>query len=160
MLAAAGANMDKLACLLEAGLDPNSKSKEGRTALHYICRIESFEGFVGTFGADMVWILIEKGADVNAQDHEGNAPLHDLCNLCISGLEVLALQSRNAIISSVKLLISAGADINITNGAGMSPADRLIQYLRDRDYESEKERQYLETVLQVLRDSWHLPRHI
>ncbi|KAJ7566286.1 hypothetical protein O6H91_02G095700 [Diphasiastrum complanatum] len=61
-------DVDGVKCLLDSGVDVNSKDFDGRTALH----LAACEG-----QKEVVELLVHKGADVNATDRWGSTPLAD-----------------------------------------------------------------------------------
>jgi ankyrin repeat protein len=89
--------------LLDAGADVNNRSVNGWTALMAAITPASFRGNPG-----LVELLIGKGADLDASMTEnGQAPLH------------LALFSEEPEIA--KMLVVAGADINLRMKSGTTP---------------------------------------
>ncbi|KAI0447555.1 ankyrin repeat-containing domain protein [Xylaria telfairii] len=87
--------------LLEAGADPNARSKLGRTCLH----------FANPELPDLIDVLIGGGADVNATDFEGHSPL----------LAMINPQGRldaKPDLPAFKRLIQNGADVGIASNAG------------------------------------------
>jgi ankyrin repeat protein len=91
-------DMAAIRSLLAAGIDPNVKDDEGRTAL-----IAAAAGGQ----TEIVKLLLEKGAEVNARNQQGETAL-----FVASGIGEGA--------EMVKELIKRGADINIETG-GMTP---------------------------------------
>ena len=91
-------NLDKIRCLVNNGVDINTKGEYGETALIH-----------ATDNADkkIVRRLIELGADINSQDDEGwTALIHAIF---IKSIEI------------AKLLIKSGADVNIKDNNGQTP---------------------------------------
>ena len=111
--AAAGGRLEIAAMLLANGAKVNAHGPNGMTALMF-----------AAFGdPEMVALLLQNGADINARDHDGNTAL-----ICASGpfsrtwetddgaSNTLRTLSGNAEV--VRLLVSAGADVNVENDAG------------------------------------------
>ncbi|XP_071082503.1 poly [ADP-ribose] polymerase tankyrase-2-like [Haliotis cracherodii] len=89
--------------LLLHGADVNSARKVGgSTALHCACdnKNENME---------IIQCLIEAGSDVNAQDEYSYTALHNAC-----------LLSKE---SAIRLLIQAGADVNVLHSSGNNPLE-------------------------------------
>ncbi len=108
---------DVMIALLSAGADVNASAKFGGTALHLTTVLRNH---------DLAEILIQHGADVNAlgkhltsRDLDGT-PLHWAVKLAETPM--------------VDQLILAGADMNIKNSAGRTPAHAArFYYLRARN---------------------------
>jgi ankyrin repeat protein len=99
--AAGSGNLDAVKEFLDDGVDVNSSSNSGYTAL----LASSLRGYTA-----VVKVLIEHGADVNARDNDGDFPL--LASISNGHTDV------------AKLLLENGADINMKNRRGVTP---LIQ---------------------------------
>jgi ankyrin repeat protein len=106
--AAIGGKLERMEALLAQGIDVNSKTGTGRTALM---------GASFTGNARVVKTLLAYGADVNLADNAGTTALMD------------ALVFGNEDI--VNLLITAGADVNaaVINKAKKTGRDNLIKIL-------------------------------
>jgi ankyrin repeat protein len=87
-----------LRMLVDAGIDPNQRTRYGDTVLHEFCRI------------DVVTILVPLGADVNARNYRGATPLLAACS------EEKALA-----------LMAAGADTQVRTDRDESILDRARQ---------------------------------
>lgn len=87
----------KIAGLISAGADVNAKEEDGWTALHNA----AWDGH-----AEACKILLSLGADANALDFEGDSAL------------LFAARHSDAIC---KHLISAGADVNVSSNARVTP---------------------------------------
>jgi ankyrin repeat protein len=85
--------------LLEFGLDPNQRNKNGETPLRR------------SFDAESTALLLKYGADPNAQNNEGVTPLQT------------AMYSNT---ENVSLLLKAGADPNIPNNDGETPLHEVF----------------------------------
>jgi HEAT repeat protein len=85
--------------LLNAGANPNAKSRDGRSALH---------GAALQGGFETVQLLLNAGADPNAIDDRGQSPLHQA-----------VMGDANPLI--VDALLKAGAKTNITSQEGETP---------------------------------------
>eukprot|EP00698_Gefionella_okellyi_P011444 TRINITY_DN3015_c1_g2_i1.p1 TRINITY_DN3015_c1_g2~~TRINITY_DN3015_c1_g2_i1.p1 ORF type:complete len:278 (-),score=63.28 TRINITY_DN3015_c1_g2_i1:555-1388(-) len=106
-------NCDGIATLLAAGADPNVRDFDLRTPLFDVCH----DGNVACANA-----LLSGGASVNARDVRGMTPLHE----CVSGSAVSRMPKM------VQLLLAYGADVNVRNSVGQTPADVLSkQHTRD-----------------------------
>jgi len=103
--------------LLDAGLDPNLRDRQGRTPLH---RADS-----SAAACPATERLLARGAEVNARDDRGWTPLHAAWNAP----------------AKVQALLRAGADRDATNREGLRPVDvaealdatRAVRLLRDED---------------------------
>ncbi len=96
-------NMDILYLLLRRGADVNAIS-HGETALHKVVQFNNLK---------FAEILLKEGANPNITDSiRGNTPLH------------YAVSSRNA--SMISLLMSYGADMDVENNAGDTPARYIL----------------------------------
>ena len=92
--------MDMIKIVLSNGGDINKRdTARNRTALHYAVEIPS------RLTTEPLLYLIRNGANVNAQDVNGDTPL-----FFASGVEN---------DEAVRILISAGADVNIRNNEGL-----------------------------------------
>jgi len=97
-------------------LDHNPKliftpARTGKTMLHYAVR----HGLT-----QCVRVLLERGAKVNKQDYIGRTPLHRV-------FSIRSVKTRREI---AQLLVDAGADVTITNTAGMS----VLEAVREPEY--------------------------
>lgn len=90
---------DKLKASLARGADPNAREKDGTTPLFYV---------ISYGGTNLATTLIDAGADVNARaTNFMGTPL------------IFAAQSFH--VSTVKLLIARGADVNEPDTSGFTP---------------------------------------
>lgn len=126
--AAISGHLDVADLLLQHGADIDAGSKEGGTALHYLC--ECFTSPIAPNPLTQCQWLINHKASVNAVDHNGDTPLHK--------------SAWNGHLAPAELLIAAGADLNVTNKDGMTPLDNalrqnqtaIVDLLRKRDPKS------------------------
>lgn len=88
---------DLMTLFLDYGAPLEVTGKEGKTALHYACRVQSY---------DIALILITRGSDVNTTDDFGWTALHYACG--------------NLDDKIASLLIAHGANVNITDTRGES----------------------------------------
>jgi ankyrin repeat protein len=96
--AAGSGNLDAVKEFLDDGVDVNSSSNSGYTAL----LASSLRGHL-----PVVKVLIEHGANVNARDNDGDFPL------------LASISSGHTDIA--ELLLENGADINMKNRRGVTP---------------------------------------
>ncbi|KAI9660703.1 MAG: hypothetical protein M1821_010055 [Bathelium mastoideum] len=105
--------LEVLQILLDHGLSPDARDKEGMTPLSKACMLDSVSH-------SAIRMMIEKGADVNAIAENtnwtpctpGDTPLHLSTYYCLP--EVLAV------------LLSAGANVHNKNDNGETPLNKLI----------------------------------
>ncbi|MBF0500201.1 MAG: ankyrin repeat domain-containing protein [Candidatus Riflebacteria bacterium] len=128
LMAAKDDGLDQVKRILEEGGDPNAKDSMGRNALHY-CQ-----------SREMVELLVKGGTDPKASDLRGEGPalgigvgkLAVLEALIKAGVDVncrgvdgwcplLSACSRKNSLSAVKLLVAAGARIDIGDTEGRTP---------------------------------------
>lgn len=98
--------------LVHAGAAVNATNKEGRTALH--------KALAWTH-LDIARFLLKRGAEVDINALSGGTPLH---LACWSG----------GTIEGVRLMVEAGADINIVNGFLGSPAQAVCRRASPLDW--------------------------
>lgn len=101
---------DSVKVLLDAGAKVNAKDDIGQTALMYASGVYDHLSYACAGGhcVDIVKILLAFKADVNVKDnYQGNTAL------------ISAAKNGNAEIA--KLLIEAGADVNLANNDGNTP---------------------------------------
>lgn len=82
-------NIHALTYCIKSGIDVNSKTDEGKAAIHYACEKGCF---------DIVKYLIDNKADVDLKQDDGKYPIHIAAERLHSEL--------------VKLLVERGADVN------------------------------------------------
>jgi ankyrin repeat protein len=105
--------------LIAGGAKPTGGDNEGFTPLHRCCQEEpqpkaeeeaedSYKEKLDNAKAEISKILIAKGANLSAMDLKGQqTPLH--------------LSSLNGLVAVTGVLLSAGADFNVTNRIGQTP---------------------------------------
>ncbi len=138
-------NLVKMKVLLEGGVDLSTPILIGEEY-----ELEDYDEISLLFYAirnyasmEALELLLEYGLDIKACDDTGISALdtaikfkrHDIINLCIkkgldvnissrkSGITPLMLASCFNNIRTAELLLENGADINATDGSGMSPKD-------------------------------------
>jgi len=92
-------NPELIAVLINAGVQVNSRTEDGSTALMWAASDSN---------AEVIEILIKAGADVNAQNSDGLTPL-----MCAA--------EYNSCTVVITTLIKAGADVHIRNVDGLTP---------------------------------------
>ena len=108
----------RLSALLKAGADIHETDKNGVTPLHHAVRFRS---------PAAVETLLLRGANVNqACKRSGSTPLHRA--VTTTGAPGTAGKQAEA-IEIIKLLLKFGADPQLKNKLGKTPAD----YVRDRE---------------------------
>jgi len=105
--------------LIEGGAKPTGGDKEGFTPLHRCCQEEPqpaseeeaediYKEKLDNAKAEIAKILISKGANLGARDLKGQqTPLH--------------LSAMNGLVAVTDALVSAGADVNVTNKIEQTP---------------------------------------
>ena len=131
-LAAETGSVDATKRLLDAGASVTARDQIGGTPLTWACGLGS---------ADTVQLLLEKGADVSVVDVNGLTPLIWAAGIGkpetvavilakkpelnlkdgVTGDTALMRAVRSGKAESVKMLIVAGADVNLNNKQGYSP---------------------------------------
>ncbi|MDA7522854.1 ankyrin repeat domain-containing protein [bacterium] len=104
-------NLDILAYLIESGADVNAVNGDGETPLHAMIRYNHFK---------QVELLLREGANAQTKDMDSGYPLHSAAWHDSQGIEL------------AKLLISSGADINISNRRGWTPLDVALEHDRPK----------------------------
>ena len=94
------ASVETVTACLEAGADPNAKTKSGETPLHSAAMYSSDPAIIAK--------LVEAGADLEAQGKFGDAPLHDAASI----------NDHPAIIAA---LVEAGANLQARDQMGQTP---------------------------------------
>jgi len=95
-------NLEELSCLIQSGVDLNTKDRDGRTALHHVIETNRINHDEKLQCLDR---LIGAGADLNAQDNTKLTALH------------LGIKNPDGL----KKLLRAGANPNIQNIKGNTP---------------------------------------
>ena len=101
--------------LLKAGANVNQTNSVGQTVLHGNCACLRW----GPSNSDVTHILLSHNADVHLQDAYGRTALHYAC--------------KTAELDKVKLLLEAGAELNIVDGSGFTELQLAAQSDRDPD---------------------------
>lgn len=127
VIAAANANWDLGAFLLQAGADPNA-AEQGWPALHQVIRTRNLNiGFfphpepVGTMSSmDFAAALISRGADVNARI---TSPIIDGFRgfWTQNGATPILVAAKGADAEMMRLLAAHGADASLANERGTTP---------------------------------------
>lgn len=121
--------------LLEHGANPNHRNKRQETALHK------------AMDSEIAHLLLEHGADPNAQEFDGQTPLQKVAEAGRSEtVKVLLAAGANPNIKDnygntplhgawtvevARLLLNAGAQLNVTNQRGRKPSEEIRVYGRD-----------------------------
>jgi ankyrin repeat protein len=102
-----------IARAIQAGVPPNVRDREGRTALHVA--VEEVHLFA-------VMMLLAKGADPRARDRSGRTPLH----LAADGDR----RREGERFQIVKVLLAKGADRNAVDDEGNRPVDlaKIVEF--------------------------------
>jgi hypothetical protein len=102
---------------IRAGGDVNgSHQTSGWTLLHQAAESQQYEA---------MRLLLDHGANPNAQDMYGSTPLHRSVDSEIDE----AVQDGTALdLTGTKILLAAGADLNIVNKQGLTPEDIARRY--------------------------------
>ena len=106
---------DKVALLLAAGADANTRARSGRTPLHIIAEAHTLHWsgrrkWEGSTGRSAAAALLDAGADVNARDTLGETPLHKAVR-----------QEDDSATFMATLLLEAGADVGARSADGQTP---------------------------------------
>lgn len=126
--AAQNDNLRVIELFLAAGMNPNVKTKNGKTVL----MVATSRGFT-----EIVRALLREGANVNVQDNYGTTPLmvaatapnSDIVKILLDngadanakdkdGKTALMLAAANGQINNVRYLLTAGADVNAKDKDG------------------------------------------
>ncbi|KAK4877072.1 hypothetical protein RN001_009578 [Aquatica leii] len=131
-------NTEVIEELLIDNVNPNSKDRQQRSALH----LAVSKGYT-----EVVRLLLHFGADVNSQDIIGNTPLH--LAACTSNLQIITQ------------LLNAGADVSSLDMHGRNPlqlAESKLHILRyswkSRTIEMIQLRDQLEQIVDVMISLW------
>jgi ankyrin repeat protein len=105
MIAAGHGQLPCVELLLEAGLDVNASTKDGRTALMMGAGQNSLLAIVP--------VLLKAGADVRARDSQGRTPL--------------MFAADHGSVENIQALLGAGADVAATDKDGKTALDLARQ---------------------------------
>lgn len=135
-----------LTLLLDAGANPNLKVGNLKASLlEYVIHLVTTHKLYPVGGSIALSQLIAHGAQVNAQNTLGNTPL------MYAALEVPAYGlERN---SFFKVLLDAGADVNIKNNAQENVLLFLIRYATDPHWSQEYAKLLLEHNINLMESS-------
>lgn len=103
--------------LLDAGARVMDRNADGVTPLHcaMLCPPDALEGVPdGKSLASVVKRLLDAGADANAKTYQGDAPLHLLTAKNLTA-------SRETVVHVGKMLLRAGAKLELRNRVGNTP---------------------------------------
>ncbi|NKB66708.1 MAG: ankyrin repeat domain-containing protein [Candidatus Latescibacteria bacterium] len=108
--------------LLDQGLDPNSTSASGETAL----MAAAYKGF-----ASIGRLLLERGVAVNGQTTQGNTDMFNTSPPVVgeSALHLAAAYGHRAF---VELLLEHGADKDLLDHAGQKPLHWAARHRQDK----------------------------
>jgi len=137
-------NTDMVLILLRGNINPNSKDRQQRSALH----LAVSRGYT-----DIVRLLLQYGADPNAQDIIGNTPLH--LAACMSNLQIITL------------LLNAGADVRSLDMHGRNPLQlaesklHILQHSwRSGTIEMIQLRNQLQQIVDIMISLWRRKEHM
>ncbi|XP_057369158.1 calcium-dependent protein kinase 5-like [Daphnia carinata] len=103
----------KIKELIQFGINVNAKDKDGRNALHLLCRYYSNPKLT-----DAIQLVVKSGIDVNARDRNGMNAIHYLCQY----------QSSQNLIDAIQILIQLGIDANAKSNDGSNGLHYLCRY--------------------------------
>lgn len=86
----------------QQGTDPNIRTNNSSTPLHYACPLSCHES---------VQMLLEYNANPNCQDSDGNTPLHN----------IIGHGTTDTSVECVRTLLEQNANVNIKNKNGETP---------------------------------------
>lgn len=139
---AANGNADAARQLVKEGADPQARSPDGKSGLHFAINYSEYN--YTSKGREMLSLFLNRGVDINAGDNTGATPLHyasldegypcrykieDLLNFG-ADLEARDKMGQTALhhasrrgkkTDAVKVLLESGADINARDEAGATP---------------------------------------
>ncbi len=119
MLAAGVGNLDSVKLLLAKGADVNASNTFGGRVKFGDIALKGLTPLMlasVTGSPELLKTLISAGANVNAQDSRGMTPL------------MFALSSENQNVAAAKLLIAAGAKLDVKSSVGETAADWVRKF--------------------------------
>ena len=122
-------DQEKVALLVEKGVDLNTKTKNGLTAMMYAVRMKDNIGVVET--------LIKGGADINLQDKDGQT--------------ALMLAAKHNRLDIIEKFIEAGCDVTIKDKYGKTYMDYFHETKKEfcekeESFSTEENKAYIEKV--------------
>lgn len=105
---AAGSSLESVRQLLKEGADPQARSADGRTGLHYA--IAYSEYYYTSQGREMLSIFLNRGVDINTGDGTGATALH-----------YASLDEGYHCRNKIDDLLNFGADLEARDKAGQTP---------------------------------------
>ena len=117
MIATALGFPEIVALLLEHGAEPNAQDERGTQALHAIGQF-AFRSTETTRAQRIIELLLARGANVNATNAVGQTPLLLLLG---ASAEPGAVADQKHLLVLLRLLLHAGADVDVQDQRGVSP---------------------------------------
>ncbi|KAL8652688.1 MAG: hypothetical protein Q9210_002539 [Variospora velana] len=109
--------------LIEAGISPCTRNKNGETPLHKLMTVNVFDADDIEDANVVLQLLMKQGANINEPDNERRTPLHLLCR------PSFAAQSKETSWEEVALksLLNLSADLSLRDSSGQTPVEVLIR---------------------------------
>ncbi|XP_057373272.1 uncharacterized protein LOC130694143 [Daphnia carinata] len=104
---------EKLKRYIQFGINVNAKDKDGRNALHLLCRYRSNPKLT-----DAIQLVIKSGIDVKARDNDGMNAIHYLCRY----------NSSQKLIDAIQILVQSGIDVKAKTKDGSNALYYLCRY--------------------------------
>ncbi len=105
LAASSNENPNVIKVLLDAGVDVNTRSRDGSTSLHW--------AVAGNKNPKITNVLLDAGADVNARSRGGDTPLH-------------WASSQNENPEIINVLLKCGAKLEVRNKWGHTPIHSAV----------------------------------